>query len=280
MKNRTITRGLIKQFENFLKEDEKSEATIRKYLHDIETFAEYIQGNTVDKSIVLAYKNELKEKYAISSTNSMLAAVNSYLKFVGMENCCVKYFKVQKDAYCSDQDELTHEEYALMLKTALETGNRRLYLIMQTICATGIRVSELEYITVQAIYSGEAVVDCKGKIRRIFIVPELCDKLIEYTEEHQIRSGPVFTTRSGKPLNRCNIWREMKFVCNLAGIPESKVYPHNLRHLFARTFYNLEKDIVKLADVLGHANINTTRIYIMTTGEEHRKKMEQLNLVI
>ena len=280
MKNRTITRESIKQFKDFLKEDEKSEATICKYLRDLECFAEYMQEKPIDKSIILAYKNSLKKKYAVSSTNSMLAAVNSYLKFVGLESYCVKYFKVQKDAYCSDQAELTHEEYVLMLKTALKTGNKRLYLLMQTICATGIRVSELEYITVQAVYSGEAVVDCKGKIRRIFIIPELCSKLIEYAEEEKIKSGPVFTTRSGKPLNRCNIWREMKLVCNLAGVPESKVYPHNLRHLFARTFYNLEKDIVKLADVLGHANINTTRVYVMTTGEEHRKKMEQLNLVI
>lgn len=166
------------------------------------------------------------------------------------------------------------------METALNNGNERLNLILQTICATGIRVSELEFVTVESLYLGEAQVNCKGKIRRIFLVKDLCEKLLEYAGRRNIFTGPVFITRGGNPINRSNIWREMKKLCGLAGVTERKVYPHNLRHLFARSFYDLEKDIAKLADVLGHSNINTTRIYIMSTGAEHRKKMEQMNLVI
>ena len=280
MKKRMVTQESMKRFELFLKEDEKSNATIRKYMHDLENFAIYAQDSPVDKSLVLAYKNALEGNYAVSSANSMLAAMNSYLRFEGWHDCCVKQFKIQKKAYCSQEDELTREEYIRLLQTAVRNGNQRLYLILQTICATGIRVSEIEYITVEAVNRGEAEVHCKGKIRRVFIVSDLCEKLTDYAAERSISSGPVFRTRSGKPMSRCNIWREMKLLCEEAGVPEQKVYPHNLRHLFARTFYDMEKDIAKLADVLGHTNINTTRIYIITTGEEHKKKMEQMGLVL
>ena len=280
MKKRIITQESMRKFEQTLREDEKSEATIRKYMHDLKSFADFTGDRCIDKTVTLEYKSLLKEKYAVSSANSMLASMNSYMRFENWLDCCVKQFKVQKTAFCSEEDELSREEYIKLLEAALETGNRRIYLMIQTICATGIRVSEVEFITVEAVKHNEAVVHCKGKIRRIFIVQELCSKLLEYASQEGIESGPVFVTRRGKPVDRCNIWREMKHLCEVAGISEQKVYPHNLRHLFARTFYDMEKDIVKLADVLGHSNINTTRIYIMTTGEEHKKKLEQMGLVL
>jgi len=202
------------------------------------------------------------------------------MHFVGWHDCCVKRFKVHQKAYCSEEEELTREEYMRLLQTAMMNGNRRLCLMLQTICATGIRVSELKYITVESLKSGETQVNCKGKVRRIFLVRDLRARLLEYTFENGMTAGPVFITRSGNPVNRSNIWREMNNLCRQAGVSEQKAYPHNLRHLFARSFYDVEKDIAKLADVLGHSNINTTRIYVMTTGEEHRRKMEQLDLVL
>lgn len=280
MTYRMITPESMQHFEHFLKEDEKSSATISKYMHDLKKFADYAQGRHIDKSLTLAYKNALEADYAVTSANSMLAAMNTYLRYEGWLDCCVKQFKIQKKAYCSMEEELTREEYIRLLQTALEGGNKRLYYILQTICATGIRVSELEAITVEAVRRGEAEVHCKGKIRRIFIVSGLCDKLSAFADERCVRSGPVFVTRGGRPMNRSNIWREMKDLCEKAGVDKRKVYPHNLRHLFARTFYDMDKDIAKLADVLGHSNINTTRVYIMTTGEEHKRKMEQMDLVI
>ena len=279
-KERMIMPESIELFEHFLKEDEKSEATIRKYLHDLKKFADFAQEQEIDKTLTLAYKSALEGDYAVTSANSMLAAMNTYLRFQGWHDCCVKQFRIQKKAYCSMDEELTKEEYIKLLETALAEGNKRLYFILQTICATGIRVSELEAITVEAVRTGEAVVHCKGKIRRVFIVSGLCEKLRTYAEESYVRTGPIFVTRGGKPVNRSNIWREMKELCAAAGVDERKVYPHNLRHLFARTFYDMDKDLAKLADVLGHSNINTTRVYIMTTGEEHKKKMEQMDLVI
>ena len=280
MRKRNITSVSLRNFERHLKDDEKSDATISKYMHDLKCFAEFVQSRNIDKLLVLEYKDFLKENYAVTSANSMLAAMNSYLRFEGWHDSCVKQFKVQKKAYCSENEELTKEEYVRLLTTARQNGNERLFMLLQTICCTGIRISELEYITVEALERGEAEVDCKGKLRRIFIVPDLCHKLQTYASEHGIISGPIFITKKGNAMNRSNIWREMKALCRRAGVCEQKVYPHNLRHLFARTFYGIEKDIAKLADVMGHTNINTTRIYIISTGEEHKKKMEQMNLVI
>lgn len=280
MKERVITAQSMCQFEHFLREDEKSPATIQKYMHDVQNFAAHMQGEPVIKTRVLEYKSMLSEEYAISSANSMLSAVNKYLQYEGWCDCCVKLFKIQKSAYCSQQDELSKGEYMRLLEAAQQNGNRRLFLLIQTICCTGIRVSEVEFITVEALRCGEAEVSCKGKIRKILIVPGLCDKLLDYAQEQGICGGPVFLTRNDRPMNRCNIWREMKKLCEQANVPEQKVYPHNLRHLFARTFYDMEKDIVKLADVMGHANINTTRLYIVSTGEEHRRKMEQMGLIV
>ena len=280
MKKRIITSVSMHNFERYLKEDEKSDATISKYMHDLKCFEEYAQGHHIEKSLTMEYKDFLKERYAVTSANSMLAAMNSYLRFEGWHDCCVKQFKIQRRAYCAEDDELTKEEYIRLLEAAKKKNNERLYMLLQTICCTGIRISELQYITVESLERGEAEVNCKGKIRRIFIVHDLCEKLYEYTVKQRIAEGPVFVTEKGNPMNRSNIWREMKSLCEDAGVRETKVYPHNLRHLFARTFYGIEKDISKLADVLGHTNINTTRIYIISTGEEHKKKMEQMGLVI
>ena len=280
MKKRFITEKMIKDFEAELRNDEKSSNTIEKYLRDVMCFATFARGRAVDKALVLEYKAQLEKFYALSSANSMLAAINSFFKFVGWYDCCVKQFKVQRKTYCSEENELTKQEYIALVRAAEHKKNERLSLLIQTICGTGIRVSELEFITVEAIKRGEAVVTCKGKSRKVFIVKDLCRKLQKYAQEHNIVSGTIFITKSGKPMNRSNIWREMKALCEQAGVNPNKVFPHNLRHLFARTFYGIEKDIARLADILGHTSINTTRIYIITTGAEHRRKLENMRLIL
>lgn len=277
---RTIKNSYLISFRQHLLEDEKSQATIEKYMRDLRLFSEHVSDQSVDKAIVLGYKFMLEERYAATSANSMLASVNAFLRYMGWEDCCVKPFKIQKKAYCSAEKELTKEEYQRLINTAKSKGNKRLSLLIQTICGTGIRVSELEYITIEAVKKGEAVVSCKGKTRMVFIVSALRKILLRYAKSQQIASGPIFITKTGKPMNRSNIWREMKSLCEQADVAPDKVFPHNLRHLFARTFYGIDKDIAKLADILGHASINTTRIYIMTTGAEHRRKLEHMRLVV
>ena len=263
----------LRAFERFLIEEEKSDATVKKYMHDVKCFLEYMSEKELTKQAVLNYKAELSEKYAVASANSMIAAVNSFFKFLGRGELCVKQFKVQREAFCPEEKELSRAEYSRLLAAARRKKNERLDLLIQTVCATGIRVSELQFITVEAVNVGEAVVRCKGKSRRIFILPELKKRLSKYIKSRGIKSGAVFITSGGKPMSRSNIWREMKSLCADANVPASKVFPHNLRHLFARTFYSIEKDIAKLADILGHSSINTTRIYIVTSGYEHRRKM-------
>ncbi len=280
MKKRIITEKLIADFELELRNDEKSSNTIEKYLRDVRCFVEFANDRCIDKALVLKYKAHLEKDYALASANSMIAAINSFFKFVGWYDCCVKQFKVQRQTYCSEESELTKEEYIALVRTAENKKNERLSLLIQTICGTGIRVSELEFITVEAVKRGEAVVSCKGKIRKVFIVKDLCKKLHKYSKERNITSGTIFITKTGKPMNRSNIWREMKLLCEQAGVNPNKVFPHNLRHLFARTFYGIEKDIAKLADILGHSSINTTRIYIITTGVEHRRKLENMRMII
>jgi len=272
--------GKIQKFERYLREEEKSAATVEKYIRDVRFFSAFAGEGEINKETVLCYKSKLGERYAVASANSMLAALNGFFRFCGWHELCVKPFKVQKQAYCSEEKELTREEYVRLLHAAEKKGNQRLNLILQTICGTGIRVSELQYITVEALHEGETVVSCKGKKRRVFIVSSLKKKLLRYVREHGIRKGSVFVTRKGKPVSRNNIWKEMKALCERARVLPSKVFPHNLRHLFARTFYRMEKDIAKLADILGHANINTTRIYMMTSGAEHKRKMENMRLVL
>lgn len=281
MKGRILTEKMVADFSAYLKSEEKSENTIEKYLRDVRAFAAYLGGAAVTKETVIAYKNKLlSENYAVRSVNSMLASLNSLFAFLGWTDCRVKSIKLQRQIYCSEERELTKAEYMRLVNTAKQKGNERLNLILQTICGTGIRVSELQYITVEAVKCGEAIVSLKGKTRTIFIVRELQKKLLRYAAEQGISSGTIFITRTGRPMSRTNIWREMKGLCEQAGVNPQKVFPHNLRHLFARVFYGIEKDIAKLADILGHSSINTTRIYIISTGNEHRKRMENMRLII
>ena len=280
MKRQKLQETMIPPYETALREAEKSAATIEKYLRHVRQFVAHDAGRRIDKALVLEYKTRLGKLYAPSSANAALAAVNGFLRFWGFESCCVRPFKVQKKLYCPEEKELTREEYVRLVKAAKEKSSERLALLLESICATGIRVSELPYITVEAVAQGEAVVHCKGKTRTVFLPAALQKKLRRYMQSQKIQSGPVFITRTGKPMNRSNIWREMKALCERANVAPSKVFPHSLRHLFARTFYSIDHDVAKLADLLGHSNINTTRIYIITTGAEHRRKMETMRLVI
>lgn len=281
MDKRMLTEREISGFYRYLKSEEKSENTIEKYMRDVRAFFGFLRGRNLTKEMAVAYKNKLIcEKYAVRSINSMLASVNSLFAFLGWYELRVKSIKLQRQIYCPEEKELTKAEYTRLVNTAKRNGNERLNLIIQTICATGMRVSELKYITVEALERGEAVVSLKGKTRTVFIIRELKKKLLKYAKSQKISSGEIFVTRNGKPISRTNIWREMKKLCAIAGVNPKKVFPHNLRHLFARTFYAIEKDIAKLADILGHSSINTTRIYITTTAAEHRKRMENMRLVI
>ena len=281
MEGRLLTEKKIEEFKQHLISEEKSENTVDKYLRDARAFAFFLSGREVTKELTVAYKQKLiGDGYAVRSVNSMLASVNSMISFLGWFDCKVKAIKQQRQIFCSEDKELTKAEYIRLLNAALKKKNDRLNLILQTICGMGIRVSELEYITVEAAKAGQATVNCKGKIRAVFIVKDLKKKLLQYAKARHISTGPIFITRSGKPVSRTNIWREMKALCRDANVNPNKVFPHNLRQLFARTFYGLEKDIAKLADILGHSSINTTRIYIISTGDEHRRRMENMRLVI
>ena len=281
MKEQTITRETVSQFENHLRMEEKAQNTIEKYIRDITAFAEYLCGKAISKELAIAYKQHLQDSgYAVRSINSIIASINALFGFVGLYDCRLKSLKIQKQIYCPEEKELTKTEYVRLINAAKYKKNERLSLLIQTICGTGIRVSELQYITVEAVKSGEAVVSLKGKTRTVFIVRELRRKLLRYAAEQEIKSGLIFITRTGKPLSRTNIWREMKSLCEQAGVNPQKVFPHNLRHLFARTFYGIEKDIAKLADILGHSSINNTRIYIIATGNEHRKRMENMRQIV
>ena len=280
MKGRLITAKTIAEFKEHLILEERSTATVEKYIRDVNAFSVFAGDTEIEKETVIAYKKHLQENYAVRSVNSMLASVNSLFAFLGWHDLKVKALKLQQQVYCPEEKELTKAEYARLCRTAERKHNERLNLILQTICGTGIRVSELQYITVEAVKQGEAVVSCKAKTRSVFIVKELKQKLLRYAAEQNIKNGMIFVTRTGKPISRTNIWREMKALCVEANVNPQKVFPHNLRHLFARVFYGIEKDIAKLADILGHSSINTTRIYIISTGTEHRKRMENMRLIL
>ena len=280
MEGRVITAKMIAGFREHLILEERSVATIQKYIRDVKAFMAYAQNSAITKETVIAYKKYLQENYAVRSANSMLASINSFFSLFGWNDLKVKSLKLQQQIYCPEEKELTKAEYTRLCKAAQRRHNERLNLILQTICGTGIRVSELQFITVEAAKCGEAVVRCKGKTRAVFIVRELRQKLLRYAAEQNIQSGMIFVTRTGKPISRTNIWREMKALCIEADVNPQKVFPHNLRHLFARVFYGIEKDIAKLADILGHSSINTTRIYIISTGTEHRQRMENMRLII
>lgn len=280
MKGQIITARMITEFREHLILEERSEITVEKYIRDVKEFSAYTQNAAITKETVIAYKKHLQENYAVRSINSMLASINSLFMFLGWHDLRVKSLKLQQQVFCPEEKELTKAEYARLCRTAERKHNERLNLILQTICGTGIRVSELQFITVDAVKQGEAVVNCKAKTRAVFIVKELKQKLLRYAAEQNIKSGMIFVTRTGKPISRTNIWREMKALCDEANVNPQKVFPHNLRHLFARVFYGIENDIAKLADILGHSSINTTRIYIISTGTEHRQRMENMRLII
>lgn len=281
MEGRVLSERIIEMFHQHLLNEEKSANTVEKYIRDAKAFMGFADGAEITKELVIGYKQKLiSDGYAVRSVNSILASINSLLAFLGWHDCKVKSLKLQREIYCSEEKELTKAEYLRLVNTAKEKKNERLSLILQTICGTGIRVSELQFITVEAAKRGYAKVNCKGKSRTVIIVSSLQKKLLKYAKRHHIHSGSIFVTKTGRPISRTNIWREMKKLCRDANVNPSKVFPHNLRHLFARTFYGIEKDIAKLADILGHSSINTTRIYIVSTGEEHRRRMENMRLVI
>ncbi len=281
MSNPTLSPPLLRAFAIHLSREEKAPDTVRKYLRDVTRFSEYLKGNPLTKQRAIEYKKQLQsQNYAPRSINATLTALNRLFSFLGQEDCRLKALRLQPQIYCPQEKELSKEEYLRLVSAANRSRNRRMSLILQTICGTGIRVSELPFITAEAVRCGEATVALKGKTRKVFIVKELQKKLLRYLAEQQITTGSVFLTRRGKPIDRTAVWRGMKALCRRAGVSPSKVFPHNLRHLFARTFYRLERDIAKLADLLGHSNINTTRIYIIASGEEHRRRMERMHLIL
>lgn len=270
----TNREGMLKEYVRSLRLSEKSDATIKKYTRVVEDFLEYIGEQELIKEVVLAYKERLQQVHAATGVNAKLAAVNSYLKFLGKDDCRVANEKIQRKLFISEERELTQQEYQRLLRAA---EGKRIYYMMKCICETGIRVSELPFITVDAVRTGTAVVKCKNKTRQIFLSRSLCKELKDYVRKNNVVIGSVFVTKTGKPIFKTKVWSEMKALCKDARVSEKKVFPHNLRHLFARTFYELKKDIVKLADLLGHSSIQTTRIYTISSGEEHRKSLEELS---
>ena len=265
-------------FKAYLEDDEKSELTVEKYIRDVQRFRVWLGQRELSKSLVMEYKTELVEQYAVVSVNSILSALNCWFDYSGRNDCRVKTLKQQRRMFLDEEKELTKAEYDRLIKAA--ESKPRLCLLMQTICSTGIRVSEHKFITVEAVRCRQAAVRMKGKCRTVFLEKKLCKALLKYARENHIASGPIFITSSGRPLDRCNIWMEMKKLCNTAGVRREKVFPHNLRHLFARLYYGIEHDIVCLADLLGHSNINTTRIYTMESGQTHRRQMERLQCML
>ncbi len=276
----SVSKSDLAGFADCLKNGDRSPGTIEKYLHDASDFALWLGQRELTRETAVQWREFLlQQNYAPVTINSMLSAVNSLFKFLGRGDCRIRFLRVQRRAFREQSRELTRAEYQKLLDTAAEQGQERLGLLMETICATGIRVSEVRYITVEAAQRGRAEISLKGKIRTILLPAKLCRKLLKYARKQKTASGEIFLTRSGKPVSRRQIWREMKTLCAKAGVESSKVFPHNLRHLFATAFYQVCRDIVKLADILGHSSINTTRIYLMTTGAEHARQLEKLGLV-
>lgn len=271
---------ILKEFEEYLIQEEREKATIGKYLRDAECFLVWLENRELSKKQVVLWKEKLTEKqYSPITINGKLAAINKFLLFLGKSEYRVKYLKIQRRLFRSTERDLTKEEYTRLVETAFSDGKERLALLMESICATGIRVSEVQYLTVETAEAGRAEISLKGKIRTILIPGKLCRKLLKYAKKQKIASGEIFLTRSGKGMSRHQIWAEMKALCAQAKVQASKVFPHNLRHLFARTFYRACRDVVRLAGVLGHSSIETTRIYLITTGIEYRKQMSRLGLI-
>ena len=275
----TIKKNLIEKFKQYLIEEEKSTATLEKYVRDITAFFAWLAGSELDKITVLRYKEHLITNYAPASVNSVLSSLNSFFEYNDWHGLKVKMLKIQKQIFAERSKELTKAEYERLLVAAKQKKNERLYYLMQTICSSGIRVSELSAITIEAVRNHKANINCKGKMRVVILPKDLCKMLTEYARGEKITSGPIFITKTGKPLDRSTIWKMMKALCESAGVDREKVFPHNLRHLFARTYYSIQKDIVRLADILGHSSVNTTRIYTMETYDVHRRQIQKLGLL-
>ncbi len=271
---------VIKNFEQYLRENEKSQHTIEKYVRDVRVFLQWCGQSQISKTLVLAYKTVLTEKYAPVSVNSILSSLNCFFDLYHLNHCRVKSLKIQRRIFVDRERELSKEEYEHLLQTAKKLKQEKLYYLMQTLCACGIRVSELCYITKKAVQSGVATISCKGKYRRVLLPKTLCRMLTKYMKKQRIQQGSVFISRTGKPLDRSNVWKMLKSLCLKAGVDSKKVFPHNLRHLFAKTYYSLHRDIVRLADILGHTSIQTTRIYTMETGDTHARQIESLGLLL
>ena len=280
--NRRITKVLINEYKIHLYEQEKSAATIAKYLRDLQKLEVFAGGRELTKLLVIEYKEHLKgsSAYKTSSINSFIVAANRFFEYMEWYDLKIRTFKIQKEAFMPENKELSKGEYKKLVKTAFAQGKNRIGMIVQTICATGIRVSELSAITVSAVKKGVATITNKGKERQILIPRDLQVKLLHYIRKNDIRSGLVFRTSGGNAVDRTWIWREMKKLCVQAEVDKDKVFPHNLRHLFARTFYTLYKDIAKLADMLGHSSIETTRIYLKESFSQHRKQLDQMDLMV
>ena len=281
MEEKIISESLTKDFRHHLAREERSDSTIEKYVKEILRFAQWMKGLPVTKEAVFRWKEYLlKEKFAPATVNVRLAALNSFFDFCGWQDCRVKSLKLQKKMFRDSSRELSREEYERLLKAARDTGKDNLMLIIETICSTGIRVSEIKYITVESVGDGKAEIFLKGKIRTILIPNKLCRKLRKFAQKNKITSGEIFLSERGRPIDRRTIWAAMKSICHEAGVESSKVFPHNLRHLFAKIYYSEEKDLSRLADILGHTNINTTRIYTMESGSVHLRQLDKMNLVI
>ena len=276
-----VNEQTIRRFEKKMRQEEREPSTIEMYLRIVRNFGVWADGRIINKETALEWKTALTgQGYCPSTINSMLAAVNKFFVCMGFGTYKVRYLRLQRRIFSTPGRELTKQEYSTLVDTAYRVGNERLGLLMETICATGIRVSEVKYITVEAARKGIAEVALKGKIRTILLSNKLCRKLLKYAGKQKIASGEIFITRSGKGLSRKFIWAEMKRLGQEAGIAGSKLFPHNLRHLFARTFYQVSRDVVKLANVLGHASVETTRIYLMTTGKEYARQLNRMRLVL
>ena len=275
-----ITVEQLAAFEAHLRAAELAGGTIANYLRHVRAFAAFADGREVDREMAAAWREQLRALgRTVETINGMLVSLNCFFAFAGWHDCKVKLLRVQRRAFRDEGRELTREEYDRLLATAEESGKTRLALLMETICGTGIRVSEVKYITVEAAERREAEISLKGKLRRILIPGKLAKKLLKYAKKQKITSGAIFVTRGGTPMCRHQIWAEMKAICKKAGVEATKVFPHNLRHLFARTFYKISHDIAHLADVLGHSSIETTRIYLISTGAEHRRQLERMRLI-
>ena len=279
MEPRKITEETLAAFARQLGEEERSPATLEKYLREVRQFAAFLGGREVTRDLAAAWREELSARQSPATVNGKLTALDRLLAFLGWEDCRVKHLRVQRQLFRDSARELSREEYARLVETARRLGRGRLSLLIETICATGIRVSEVRYITAEAVREGRTEIALKGKIRTILLPGKLCRKLEKYARQKKITSGELFLTRSGRPMSRKQIWAEMKGVCRAAGVAPSKVFPHNLRHLFARCFYRVSRDVAKLADVLGHSSIETTRIYLISTGAEHARTLDQLRLI-